>query len=84
MIDDNERDSETYFDEVSIGVQYDSNIMDKMVLLEKPQTNVVPEDEDTVVDANTPVTAPATSDAGIVAAAAIMAVAAGVVLSKKR
>lgn len=82
--DDNERDSETYFDEVSIGVQYDSNIMDKMVLLEKPQTNVVPEDEDTVVDANTPVTAPATSDAGIVAAAAIMAVAAGVVLSKKR
>ncbi len=61
---------------------WDADLYDYVVLggaLEVPEEPAA----DEVVDAPADTTAPTTADAGIVAAAAVMAVAAGVVLSKK-
>ena len=62
---------------------WDADLYDYVVLggaLEVPEEPAV---DEPAVDAPADTTAPTTADAGIVAAAAVMAVAAGVVLSKK-
>ncbi len=65
---------------------WEADLYDYVVLgaaLEVPEEPAADEVVDAPTDTTAPTTAPTTADAGIVAAAAVMAVAAGVVLSKK-
>lgn len=89
---DNERNSETYRDEVSIGVQYDSSKMDCIVLGEKTVEEVPSPDTaetelpqgEPVENTDAPVSAPKTADNGLVAIASCAMASLAVVFGFKK